>query len=85
LSFRDRAGNYCRGYARQSVAGIACRDEDGWRIHKEVGADLRASAEYRQAGNVPEPVMIAIQDMAAGPALDAAAERRGAAREWRAN
>lgn len=84
LSFRDRAGHYCRGYARQTAAGIACRDGQGWRIEKEVGADLQTSAEYRQAGTAPEALMGAIQDMAAGPALDAAEERRARDRNWRA-
>ena len=45
---------------------------------------VEQSADYRQAASADAAVMAAAQDMAAGPALDAAAERAARADGWRA-
>lgn len=84
LTFRDRSGRYCRGYAREDDAGVACHDADGWRIMKEIATARRTSSEYRQAGAAQE-LMADIQEMAAGHALDAAEERKARARFWQAD
>jgi hypothetical protein len=83
LSFRDGEGDYCRGFARDGRSGIACRDSRGWRLRKVFEGSRRGSTEYRQAGSDDAAVMAAIQDMAAGPALDAAAEAEAVRRGWR--
>lgn len=85
LSFRDAGGLYCRGFSEPSRAGIACREERGWRFHKIVGDGDGAprSGEYRQAGSGEAQVLAAIQEMADGPALDAQAEREAMHQEWR--
>jgi hypothetical protein len=81
LSFRDKNGEYCRGFSAESGSGIACRDGRGWRLKKRFEpADGRAT-EYRQAGSAA--LMAAIQDMADGPPLDADAEAEAAKRGWR--
>lgn len=81
LSFRDRAGAYCRAFASTRQTGIACRDEAGWKLHAAQVAEERSPGEYRQAGSEAE-IMQAAQAMAAGPALDAVAERAARAGGW---
>ena len=84
LSFRDSGGQFCRGFSGASQAGIACRDESGWRLRKSVNAKPGPrSGEYRQAGSGEAEVLAAIQEMAAGPALDADAEREAMRHGWR--
>lgn len=83
LSFRDSGGAYCRAYSASEASGIACRDREGWKLQGAVSAGARPEAgEYRQAGSESE-IMAQAQALAAGPALDAAAERAARARGWR--
>lgn len=83
LSFRDASGQYCRGFAGRSQSGIACRDDRGWRLQRTFGGVGDESGEYRQAGSSAAEVMAAMQDMAAGPALDAEGEEKAARAGWR--
>jgi hypothetical protein len=83
LSFRDAQGEYCRGFTSTDRSGVACRDDRGWRLSKLLGGAGVATTEYRQAGSADAAVMAAIQDMAAGPALDADEEAAAARRGWR--
>lgn len=84
LSFADRVGTLCRGFARADFSGIACRENGGWhlRIQRD-GVDVSA-ADYRQASSVESAVLAVAQEMAAGPALGAAEERAARARGWQA-
>lgn len=82
LSFRDNAGSYCRAFARSGSAGIACREDGGWKLRSFTPGEAAQGTEYRQAGS-DVAVMQAAQDMAAGPALDAAGEREAVMRGWR--
>lgn len=83
LSFRDAEGRFCRGYASRSESGIACHETKGWRLEKRFGGAGQASTEYRQAGSNVADVLATAQEMARGPALDAAGEASAAARSWR--
>ena len=84
LSFADRDGNLCRGFARSDLSGIACRDSGGWHLKvQRDGIDV-ASGDYRQASSVDRAITEAAQDMASGPALDADQERAAKARGWTA-
>lgn len=85
LSMRDSAGSYCRAFDAGTMAGIACRDDRGWVIRR---ADAAAApggegGAYRQAGSSDAAIMAAAQDMAAGDALDAAAEKAAMEKGWR--
>jgi hypothetical protein len=84
LSFRDKEGQYCRGFASKDRSGIACRDDRGWRLRKLFGGAGSNTTEYRQAGSPDLAIMAAIDAMAAGPALDAEEERQAAGLGWRA-
>lgn len=83
LSFRDETGSYCRAFASPARSGIACRDEQGWRLAVEADGVAAQASEYRTAGNPAAQVLERAQAMAAGPALDAAQERTARARDWR--
>lgn len=83
LSFRDRAGAYCRAFAGAARSGIACRDADGWRLLAEGQGAVRQDSEYRMAGTPVADVFERAQALAAGPALDAGEEHAARARGWR--
>lgn len=82
ISFRDRLGAYCRGYAQSSGTGIACRDDSGWKIVQRFGSEAPAAGEYRQAGSGAEQLFAAAQNLASGAALDDNAERAAIAQDW---
>lgn len=83
LSFADKRGDLCRAFAGAARSGIACRDDRGWRIARTLGGGAAEMGEYRQAGSPDAALMAAAQDMAAGPALDAAQEQEAKAKGWR--
>ena len=84
LSFRDEAGAYCRGFASPARSGIACKDDTGWKLRMNAPGSAAQQGEFRQAGGAEAAVMAAAQDLAEGPALDAAGERAAQANGWRA-
>jgi hypothetical protein len=85
LTVRDEQGRYCRGFTGQAGSGLACRDGRDWRLVKTFGGANSASTEYRQAGSEDSAVMAAMQDMAAGAALDATEEAQAARQGWQAS
>ncbi len=83
-SFAVRDGHYCRVFERGATAGIACRDADRWLIGRSQSTGPAvASGGYRQAESPAAGLMAAAQDMASGPALDAAAEKAARDAGWR--
>jgi hypothetical protein len=83
LSFRDDAGGYCRAFAGTAQSGIACRDDEGWRLRYEGPGAPAEVGDYRMAGTPATKVLERAQAMASGPALDAEEERAARARGWR--
>lgn len=83
LSFRDAQGEFCRAFSRTQGSGIACRDEQGWRIEAQGEGSARAQSEYRMAGADEASILARAQEMAQGPALDAEAEAAARAAGWR--
>ena len=83
LSFRNEAGAYCRAFSGAEQSGIACRDEQGWRLRFEGAGSAAQGSDYRMAGAGDTEVLERAQDMASGPALDPAAEARARASGWR--
>lgn len=83
LSFRSRAGAYCRAFSGGAGGGIACRDTAGWRLEAlGEGAD-GAETDYRMAGANDAAILARAQAMADGAALDADREAAARARGWR--
>lgn len=83
LSFRDKSGDFCRGYRQAQGSGIACRDTAGWKIKLKAGAVAAQQGDYRQAGSSDAAIMASAQDMAAGDALDAGQEAAAIAAGWK--
>ncbi|NCP24325.1 MAG: hypothetical protein GW854_09280 [Erythrobacter sp.] len=83
LSFEDQGGQFCRAYSGVSGGGIACRDEEGWRIERRSEGSEAASTDFRMAGADDGAILAQAQEMAAGPALDAAGEQAARERGWR--
>lgn len=83
LSFVDRAGQYCRSFSADAVAGLACREGTQWHIVATAQASAEASGAMRQAASsLPRPVLDAVDARIAGNALGAAQERAARDGGW---
>lgn len=82
LSFEQEPGRLCRVYRGEVAGGIACRNEQGWQIEREMLLGDGQSTEFRQAGSDAE-LMAAAQSMATGGALTAEEEAAAKAKGWR--
>jgi len=83
LSFRDHEGDFCRAFVGETQSGIACRDDRGWRLQMTADGIAPQTSEYRTAGSPAAAVVERAQELADGPALDAAEEQAARARGWR--
>lgn len=85
VSFRSKAGNYCRTFALQGdekLAGLACHEGGDWRVEVLARAAGTASGGVEQAG-MPESIGRAVDGSIAGEPFDSAAEAAARARRWR--
>jgi len=88
VSFRSKAGEYCRTFAlRQPAAlgGVACRAAAGWQVGVLARTEFPAGGpgRYRQAASpMPPAVVAAVGAQIAGEPLDAHAEAAARARHW---
>jgi hypothetical protein len=86
LSFRDHAGRYCRTFqpsAREGLAGLACRENDAWRL-RVVSPMTAQAATYRTANaEIPPAVLSSVDDMIDGAPLDRRQEEMARSRDWR--
>ncbi len=81
LSFQNESGEFCRAYSAGESGGIACRDDNGWRMEATGDGVDQGNTEFRMAGAAE--IMATAQDMAAGDALDAEAEAAAREAGWR--
>jgi hypothetical protein len=89
VSFRTADGSFCRTFTlrgAQAVAGLACREDAGWRVR--IAADSQSPAPvggYRTAADeTPAPVLETMDQLIRGEPLDAAAESGARAAGWKA-
>jgi hypothetical protein len=87
ISFRSKAGQYCRTFiVRQTtpLAGLACRATEGWRVGVLAGAQTAGGeGTYRQAASqMPPAVVAAVGELIAGEPLDARAEATARGKHW---
>ena len=79
LSFRDGRGRYCRSFETGELAGIGCREKDGWTLERtlrgQVGGEYRPAAAGALAADAAA--------MMAGDPLDADAERAARDGHWK--
>lgn len=86
LSFRAQDGDYCRTFVLerpQAVAGLACRQADGWRV-TALGEATAVGGELRLASTALPPAILAEVDARLeGEPLDGAGERAARDAGWR--
>lgn len=82
LSFERDGGGLCRAWRGSTEGGIACRDDTGWKIEQQFALGESVGGEFRQAGSEAD-LLAAAQDLAAGGALDAEAEKAASERGWK--
>lgn len=80
LSFKDRAGGYCRSFAATDLSGVACRDGGDWRLRYAAPASIRQT-DYRMAGTDADEIRF-IQSAIVGEPLDRDAELKARASRW---
>lgn len=83
LSFRDDAGVFCRVFSAEAQSGIACRDDEGWKMRLQSSGSVGQDSAYRTAGTAAAEVLERAQSMAKGAALDAQQELDARASGWR--
>lgn len=85
LTFRDGEGRWCRTFRADgaSVAGLACRADDGWALEALAAAEGAGGEVRIAASNTPAPVLAAVDALIAGETLDAAREARARDGGWR--
>jgi len=84
LSFAAKDGRYCRTFATDGSAGLACREDEGWRVRQLMPAAPAAAGEYRTAASgLPPALLAAVDEMREGEVLDAAGERAAKSRGWK--
>jgi hypothetical protein len=90
LSFRARNGGFCRTFVfdnHRALNGLACREQERWRILTLLGVDASAPAGsapgYRMAGSaMPTALLQAVNERISGEPLDADAEARARRAGW---
>jgi hypothetical protein len=87
LSFQAASGAYCRAFrasGRSPLAGVACREPDGWRV-RAVSPDRPAplAADSPAASQAPAAVLTVVNAMIVGPPLDTAGEAKAKAAGWK--
>lgn len=86
LTFRDASGAVCRTFvaSSQRLAGLACRNGDGWRLEVVSRVPTADQGGIRQASSGLAPaVQAAVDARMQGDAFDAAQERDARAAGWR--
>jgi anti-sigma-K factor RskA len=86
LSFKTANGRYCRTFqsAEDQLAGVACRQSDGWVMQTTTVYRPAATPAYRTAASqIPAAVLSAVDGLIAGPPLEGPAERAARDRGWK--
>lgn len=82
LSFKAANGNYCRSFTEGGSAGLACREEDSWRVQGLFSAGEQQFSDYRMAAGQDPRLMALVEGAMTGEPLDAEAEMIAAQRGW---
>jgi hypothetical protein len=90
LTFRSKAGNYCRTFALsggRSRVGLACRDQDQWQLLNLMAAEGAGGAGTTQnlrmaTSALPPALLQAVSEHISGDPLNAAAEAKARSTGW---
>lgn len=84
LSFKARDGRYCRTFAVDRTAGLACRQDKTWKVEVAAQRPGAPDGDFRQAGSeIPAPVLDRVDALIAGESLDADQEQAAMKAGWR--
>ncbi len=90
MSFRTKSGNYCRTFSASdahALAGLACREQERWRIVTLVSTQPPVSvgpvATHRVAVSFSPLLLQTVRERMAGEPLDAQAEAKARGSDWR--
>lgn len=81
LSFRRKGGGWCRSFDG-AVAGVACRQDDGWQV-QQILPGMTQGSDYRQASSADARLMATVDALIDGAPVDAAGEKAAQAKGWR--
>ncbi len=82
VSFAADDGRLCRTFESRVMAGLACREDEGWHVVTSAAAQPVPGGEYRQAASATAFVMRVSQDLMRGEPFDARAEREARDTGW---
>jgi hypothetical protein len=83
LTFRDRQGAICRTFNDGAASGLACRDDDDWRIRGLFQGSEGQAGDYRMAAGDDPRLAALIDETIDGEPFDAAQERAALDKGWR--
>jgi len=83
LTFRTSDGTVCRSFTGNAATGLACRDDDSWRVRGLFEAGEGQGGEYRMAAGMDPNLAALVGSTMAGEPMDAAQERAVRERGWR--
>jgi hypothetical protein len=89
LSFRSKAGAYCRTFVLRDgrgLAGLACREGESWPVEVVIPGTSGAApeSEYAMASSeLPVALLKEVEGRIDGEPLDAAAEAEALRNHWR--
>ncbi|HEY1726590.1 MAG TPA: zf-HC2 domain-containing protein [Steroidobacteraceae bacterium] len=90
LTFKQHSGSYCRTFvleATRPMAGLACREQDRWRILDLVSTDGSSAAVNGQnlrtaSSSLPAALLQAVNERISGDPLSAPAEAKARGSGW---
>ncbi|WP_150290252.1 anti-sigma factor family protein [Sphingobium estronivorans] len=82
LSFQRKGGGWCRSFEGQAVAGVACRERQGWQVQQLVPGAGQGTA-YRQASSGDARITATVDALMEGAPADAAQEKAARETKWR--
>jgi hypothetical protein len=83
LTFRDRAGAICRTFTAAASTGLACRDDERWKLRGLFASPEGQSSDYRMAAGADPQLMALVDETIAGEPFDAKQEQAAKARHWK--
>ena len=84
LSFDAQDGRTCRSFLHEQTAGLACRQDSGWRLERLASVQGQEAHAFRTAGAaMPADLLETIDRLIEGEPLDRTEEAARIADQWR--
>ncbi len=83
LTFRNEQGRLCRTFSDSAASGLACRNDDDWRIEGLHSVGQASAGDYRMAAGADQRLAEMVDGMIAGQPLDAEDEKAARQSGWK--